>query len=244
MIRQQKTFSFAPLVMLFLPYAALMYFCKGSDVLLGGMIGAGAITGICLLTFVARNWRELLAGLLSSVMIIAILSVCALIPVVGWIADVLIVLYAFVSIWASIGALTPYALKAVAIWSVFIISLLPPVFDPVFSPLVVFAFSLALGAALAKKGRPLDEFLLIMTSIPLLAMAIASLGKLLQSGLVLRNAQFQQNVSGYTTRAGVQVDSYTRMITKTVPVTVTSFNPGAAVVGAVAGQQAQADKDA
>lgn len=78
----------------------------------------------------------------------------------------------------------------------------------------------------------------------MLALAVASLGRLFQSGIVMRSAQYQQNVSGYTTRAGVQVGDYTRTVTKTIRVSTTSVNPVAVAVGSNAGQSAKDDKDA
>jgi len=232
----ENAFSFSPLVMLFFPYAAIAYFYGSDEVMPAGIIAVGTITGLSLLLFVIRNWEELVAGMLGSLLLIAILAGCAFIPFVGWIADLLILLFALGSIWASIEALAPYAIKAAMIWAVFVVSLLPALYHPVASTVVVFLVCVGLGAALAKKARPFDEFILLMSSLPLLALAIASLGRLLQSGLVMRSAQFRQNVSGYTTRAGVQVGDYTRTITKTVPVSTTSINPAAAAIGSAAGQ--------
>jgi hypothetical protein len=229
--------------MLFLPCAAISYFCENDEVWPSGVLAAAAVIGLSLVLFVARNWAELLAGVLGSLMLIAILAGCAMIPVVGWIADVLIFVFALASVLSSIGALMPYALKGVAIWAVFLVSLCPAVFHPVASPLFVFVVCLGLGSSLAKKAKPFDEFILLMASIPLLGMAILSLGRLFQSGIVMRNAQFQQNVSGYTTRAGVQVGDYTRTITKTIPVGTTTVNPGAAAIGSTAGQLAKNDAD-
>jgi hypothetical protein len=239
-----KGFAVAPLFMLFLPHAAISYFCAKSDLWPAGGAAAIVITGLCLVFFVARNWADLLAGVLGSFLLIALLAACAMIPVVGWIADVLIVLYALGSVFASIGALLPYALKGAAIWTVFLVSLLPAVFHPVASPLVIFLLCLGLGSALGKKASPFDEFILLMSSIPLFAMAVASLGKLFQSGIVMRNAQFQQNVSGYTTRAGVQVGDYTRTVTKVTPTLTTSVNPGAVAIGSSAGRTPRDEPEA
>ncbi len=238
---KNPAFSFAPLLMLFLPHAGIAYFCQKHEVWQAGLVAAAVVTGLCMLMFLIRNWAELLAGFFGALLIIGILTLCTMIPVVGWIADVLILLFAFGSVIASIGALMPYALKAVAIWAVFLVSLLPAVFHPVASPVAVLLMSLVMGAALAKKESPFDDFLLLMSSIPLLAMAIASLGKLLQSGVTMRSARFKQNVSGYTTRAGVQVADYTRTITKAVPVGTASVNPAAAAIGSTAGQKAKDD---
>jgi len=232
-------FSFAPLIALFLPNAAIALLCDRHDVWPAGIAAVAAVTVLGVLMFVARNWADLVAGMVASLLIFAVLALCALIPFVGWIASVLIVLYALVSILASINALLPYALKAAAMWAVFLVSLAPPVFHPIASPAVVFLVALGMGAAVAKKASPVDDFLLLLSSIPLLVLAIASLGRLLQSGFIVRNAQFQQNVSGYTTRGGVQVGDYTRMITKPVVVPTTSVNPGAAAIGATAGQTAR-----
>lgn len=185
-----------------------------------------------------------MTGMASAFVILAILAGCALIPLVGWIADILIILYALGSVWASIGALTPHAVKALAIWGVFFMTLLPPIFHPVGSPVFILIFSIWLGAMLAKQRRPFDAFIFMMSSIPLLAMAIASLGKLFQTQIGMRNAQFQQGVSGYTTRAGVQVGDYTRTITKSVPVLSTSVDAGAAAIGAAAGQKSKDERDA
>lgn len=231
-----QRFSSIPLLCLFLPSVAIAFFCHKSDVWLVSAMAAAGITVACLLTFIARNWQDLLTGIVGSLLFIAMLMACACIPVVGWIADVFILLFALASIVASISALTPYALKGVAIWAVFLAAMSPPIFHPIISPALIFLLSLGLGSALAKKSSPADEFILLISSIPLLALAIASLGKLLQSGLVIRNAQFRQNVSGYTTRSGVQVADYTRTITKAVPVVQTSVNPVAAAIGGASGQ--------
>jgi hypothetical protein len=241
---EDSRFSFAPFAMLFLPCAGISYFCDRHEVWPSGLMAVGAITGFCLLLYVARNLAELVAGILGSLLLVAILAGCAMIPFVGWIADALIFLFALGSVLASIGALIPHALKAAAIWGLFLVSLMPEVFHPVASPVFMLLVSLAMGAALGKKASPLDEFLLLMSSIPLLALAVASLGRLFQSGIVMRSAQYQQNVSGYTTRAGVQVGDYTRTVTKTIPVTTTSVNPVAVAVGSNAGQSAKDEKDA
>lgn len=241
---KEHAFSFAPFFMLFLPCAAISYFCDGAAVWETGVLAVAGITALCLVLFVARNWADLVAGMLGSLLLIALLSACALIPVVGWIADVLIILYALGSIFAAIGALTPFALQAAALWAVFLVALLPAVFHPIASPVVILLVALGLGASLGKKERPFDAFILLVASIPLLALAIASLGRLLQSGVVIRNAQFRQHVSGYTTRAGVEVGDYTRTITKQIAVGTTSVNPGAAAIGASAGRGAQDDRDA
>lgn len=201
-------------------------------------MAVGAVTGICLLVYVARNWEELVAGILGSLLLIGILTICTFIPVVGWIADVLILLFAFGSVLSSISALMPYAIKAALIWAAFLVSLLPAVFHPVVSPAVVFLLSLGLGAALAKRQNAFDEFVFMMASVPLLAMAIISLGKLLQSGIAMRSTRFQQNVSAHT-RAGVQVGSYTRTITKVEPAVVRAVNPTAAALGSAAGRQSK-----
>jgi hypothetical protein len=185
---------------------------------------------------------ELVAGILGSLLLIAILAGCAMIPVVGWLAGVLIFLFALGSVLASIGALIPHALKATAIWGLFLVSLLPEVFHPVASPLFMLIVSLAMGTALGKNASPLDEFLLLMSSIPLLALAVASLGRLFHSGIVMRSAPYQQNVSGYTTRAGVQVGDYTRTVTKTIPVSTTSVNPVAVALGSNAAQATRDSK--
>lgn len=235
---EKLRFSFIPLLMLFLPCCAISVFMERQDVWPAALIAVGMVTVTCVLLFIARNWEDLLAGVLASLLLIGILMGCALIPFVGWIADVLIFLFALTSIFASIAALIPYALKGMIIWAVFLIALCPAVFHPVASPAVIFVLCIGLGSALARKARPFDEFILLMSSIPLLAVAIASLGKLLQSGIVMRNAQFQQNVSGYTTRAGVQVGDYTRTITKAIPVLSTSVNPAAAAIGAATGSAA------
>jgi hypothetical protein len=233
-------FTFAPLLLLFVPYAGIVYFLQAREVWLAGIIAMGVITGLCLLLYVARNWQEIVAGFLGALLLMAILAGCAIIPVVGWIADVLLILFAFGSVLSSIGALLPYAIKAALIWAVFLISLLPMVFHPIISPAVIFLLSVGLGSALAKKQRPTDEFILMMASTPLLAMAIASLGKLLQSGIGMRTAQFQQNVSAHS-RAGVQVGGYTRMITKTVPTITTTVNPVAAAIGTAVGEKKPED---
>lgn len=156
-----------------------------------------------------------MAGILGSLLLIAILAGCAMIPVVGWLAGVLIFLFALGSVLASIGALIPHALKATAIWGLFLVSLMPEVFHPVASPL----------------------FMLIVS------LAVASLGRLFHSGIVMRSAQYQQNVSGYTTRAGVQVGDYTRTVTKKIPVSTTSVNPVAVALGSNAGQATKDSKD-
>lgn len=234
-----QRFSFAPLTMLFLPHVGIAYFCDRHDVWTAGMIAVGMITGLCVLLFIVRNFADLVAGILGSLLLLAILSACAMIPVVGWIADVLILLYALGSVLSSIGTLMPYAVKALAIWAVFLVSLLPAIFHPVISPAVVCLVALGLGSAVAKKSRPFDEFVLLMASIPLLSMAIVSLGKLFQSGIAMRNVQVRQNVSGYTTQAGAQVDAYTRVVTKTIPQVTTSINPGAVAAGSAAGQGAK-----
>jgi hypothetical protein len=237
-----SNFTFAPLLTLFIPYAGIAYFLKAREVWPAGLIAMGAITGLCLFLYVARNWQEIVAGFLGALLLMALLAGCAMIPVVGWIADVLLILFAFGSVLSSIGALMPYAIKAALIWAVFLISLLPVVFHPIVSPAIIFLLSVGLGLVLAKKQSPTDEFILMMASAPLLAMAIASLGKLLQSGIGMRSAQFQQNVSAHT-RAGVQVGSYTRTITKIVPTVTTTVNPAAAAIGAASGQKVKADED-
>ena len=238
---EQAGFSFAPFIMLFLPYAAIAYFCEKNQLLPSGVIAVGGITALSVVLFVTRNWAELVAGMLATLLIIAVLSICALIPFVGWIASVLLILYALTSILATICTLTPFALKAAAIWAAFLVSLLPDLFHPIVSPAFVLLLSLGLGAAAGKKESPLDEFILLMSSIPLLILAVISLGRLFQSGIVMRNTQVQQNVSGYTTRAGVQVGDYTRTITKVVPVGINTLNPGAAAVGSAAGQMTKDD---
>jgi hypothetical protein len=242
--QQENRFSFIPFFMLFVPCGAISYFCEKHEVWPAALTVVGAVTGVCIILFVVRNWAELLAGIFGSLLFIAILAGCAMIPFVGWIADILIFLFALGSVLTSIGALLPYGLKAAVIWGIFLVALMPEVFHPIASPSVLFLFSLGLGSALGKKASPFDEFILLMSSIPLLAMAIASLGKLFQSGIVMRNAQFRQHVSGYTTRAGVQVGDYTRTITKTVPVSTTSVNPGAVAIGSTAGQPAKEGRDA
>lgn len=240
----QQRFSYVPFLMLFLPSAVVSFFSRADEAWQSGLIAAVVVTAICLLLYIVRNWSDLIAGMLGAFVILAILAGCALIPVVGWIADILIILYALGSVWASIRALTPHAVKALAIWGVFLVTLLPPIFHPVGSPVFILIFSIWLGVMLAKQRRPFDEFIFMMSSIPLLAMAIASLGKMFQTQIVMRNAQFQQGVSGYTTRAGVQVGDYTRTITKTIPVLSTSVDASAAAIGAAAGQKTNDDRDA
>ena len=209
---------------------------------MAGLLAMAAITALCLLLYVFRNWQQLVAGLVSSLLLIVILTVCAMIPVVGWIADVLLLLYAFSSVLSSIGALMPYAIKGALIWAVFVISLLPVIFHPIISPVVILLLTVGLGTALSKKQSPTDEFILLIASGPLLALAIASLGRLLQSGLAMRSTQFQQNVSAHT-RAGVNIDSYTRTITKVVPVMTTTLNPVAAALGSAAGSTVESDEE-
>lgn len=230
-----QRFSFAPLILLFLPYAAIAYFCDQNQVFPTGLIAVGVTTALCVILYVTRNWAELLAGVLATLLIFAVLTACALIPVVGWIASILLFLYSLASILAAINALIPYAMKAVAIWAFFLISLLPALFHPIVSPIVVLVVCLGLGSAMGAKASPFDEFVLLISSIPLLLLAIASLGRLFQSSVILRSGQFQQNVSGYTTRTGIQVGDYSRTITKVVPVTVHSVNPIATAVGSTAG---------
>lgn len=240
---ENSRFTFAPLLMLFLPYAGIAYFLHAREVWPAGLVAMGLITGVSLLLYVARNWQEIVAGMLGALLLMAILAGCAMIPVVGWIADVLLILFAFASVLSSIGALIPYAIKAVLIWTVFLVSLLPAVFHPIVSPAVIFLLSVGLGSALAKKQRPADEFILILASTPLLAMAIASLGKLLQSGIAMRSTQVQQNVSAHS-RGSVNVGAYSRMVTKTVPTMTTMVNPAAAAIGSAAGPAKEDDRDA
>jgi hypothetical protein len=237
-----SSFSFAPLLLLFAPYAGITYFLRTREVFPAGLAAMAAIIGLCLFLYVVRNWQEIVAGFLGALLLMAILAGCAMIPVVGWIADVILILFAFGSVLSSIGSLLPYAVKAALIWAVFLISLLPPVFHPIVCPVVILLLSVGLGSSLGKKPSPTDEFLLIMASWPLLAMAVASLGKLLQSGIGMRSAQFQQNLSAHT-RAGVQVDGYTRTITKIVPTVTTTVNPAAAALGSAAGKKAKDDED-
>jgi hypothetical protein len=134
---ESSSFTFAPLLMLFLPYAGIAYFLHAREVWPAGLIAMGAITGLCLLLYVARNWQEIVAGFLGALLLMVILAGCAMIPVVGWIADVLLILFAFGSVLSSISALVPYAIKAALIWAVFLISLLPVVFHPIISPAVL-----------------------------------------------------------------------------------------------------------
>lgn len=236
-------FTFAPLTMLFLPYAGIVYFLHARQVLQAGFIAMALITGLSLILYVARNWQDIVAGFLGALLLMAILAGCAMIPVVGWIADVLLILFAFGSVLSAIGVLMPYAIKAALIWAVFLISLLPAVFHPIFSPAVIFLLSIVLGSVLAQKPRPTDEFILMMASTPLLVMAIASLGKLLQNGIVMRNVQYRQNVAAHT-RAGVNVSSYTRLLSKTVPTVTTSVNPVAVAIGSAADDGVKQNKDA
>lgn len=232
-------FTFGPLLALFLPSVAISTYCDPGDVLPASAFAVGAITALSVLLYVARNWEQLVAGILGSLFIIIVLTLCTLIPFVGWIAGILIFVYAFASILGSINVLFPYALKAAALWALFLISMMPALFHPVGSPAVMLFIALGMGSALAKKDSPGDEFILMLASIPLLALAIASLGRLLQSGFIVRPTQLQQNVSGYTTRSGVQVGDYTRTVTRPVVISTTSVNPGAAALGAAAGQGAR-----
>lgn len=236
-----KSFTFAPVFMLFVPCAAISYFCEAGEIWPAAMLAIAAVTCLGLLIFVVRHFEELLAGFLGALLLVALLGLCALIPVVGWIADVLIILFALSSILASISSLFPYALKAAVLWAVFLVAMAPAIHHPVISPLMVFIVSLGMGAALGKRVSPFDEFILMIASIPLLAAAVVSLGRLFQSGFVLRSVRMDQNVSGYTTRAGVQVGDYTRTITKTIPVATTSVNPAAAAVGSAAGRATKDD---
>jgi hypothetical protein len=229
-------------LLLLLPYALLCYCADQQDIPQLALATMVATSALCLLLHLYRNRSAILQGIIGSIVLIAILLGCALIPVVGWIADVLIVLYALSSVLAALSVLLPLALRAGVTWAVFFITLLPEIHHPVASPLAYLIFCVYSARSLSSRVDPYGELILGFASIPLLMMVIASLGKMFNSQLGTSNIRIRQNVSGYTTRAGVNVADYTRTITKEVTTVTTALNPNAALTGSAAVHAANNDE--
>lgn len=216
-------------LLLVLPYAALYYLVDRRDILPFATATAFLVSFLCLSVHVYRNRKAILEGIIASIVLLAILSACALIPVVGWIADAVIILYALSSVFTAVGLLMPLALRAAVFWAAFFLALLPEFHHPVLSPLAYLAVCAWTANSLARKADPYGDFILGFASIPLLGMVIVSLGKMFRSDIGMRSIRMSQNVSGYTTRAGVQVGDYTRTVTRQVVASTTSLNPGVTV---------------
>lgn len=80
------------LILLIFPYAMLNFFVAEGEKLLSSILTVLGGSLICLVLHIYRNRSAILEGIGGSLMLIAIVSLCSLIPVVGWIADVLIIL--------------------------------------------------------------------------------------------------------------------------------------------------------
>ncbi|WP_426057025.1 hypothetical protein [Janthinobacterium sp. PSPC2-1] len=239
-LKEGGGFRFSILMLLLIPYI-LLYCAAGKEDRLP--LAAVTAAATCLLSLVAHLYRNriaILEGIAGSLLLIGILMLCAFIPVVGWIADVLLILYALASVLAALQVLLPIAFKGALILVVFIAALAPEIHHPLFSPLAYGLFCLFLTAWLSRKSDPFSELLLLFASLPLLAIVIASLGKMFRSGFsVTRNVKVGQHVSGYTTQAGVNVADYTRMVTKSVTTATTSVNATAVAVNTAAGKAAE-----
>lgn len=213
-------------LLLILPYALLCYGVDQQDVPQFAMASAVLVSFICLCTHLYRNRRAVLEGMVASIVLIAILSGCALIPVVGWVADGLIILYALSSVFMALSLLMPLAIRAAALWAAFFLALLPAFHHPLLSPLAYLVVCVWTARSLSRKADPFGDLILGFASIPLLGLVIVSLGRMFRSDVGMSSIRVSQNVSGYTTRAGVQVADYTRTITKQVVTSTTSLNPG------------------
>jgi hypothetical protein len=238
-LKKEGGFRLSILMLLVFPYA-LLYYAAGKEDRLP--LAAMTAAATCLLSLVAHLYRNriaILEGIAGSLLLIGILMLCAFIPVVGWIADVLLILYALTSVLAALQVLLPIAFKAALILVVFIAALAPEIHHPLYSPLAYGVFCLFLTAWLSRKSDPFSELLLLFASLPLLAIVIASLGRMLKSGFSVNNVKVGQHVSGYTTQAGVNVADYTRMVTKSVTTATTSVNATAVAVNAAAGKAAE-----
>lgn len=241
--KKNSRFRFSLLMLLVFPYALLVYFGNKQDMLPMAGLAAVSICLICLVLHVYRNRIAILEGIVASLLLIGLLMLCAFIPFVGWIADVLLVLYAISSIWIAFKVLLPIAFKAVMILIVFIVALVPEIHHPLFSPLAYGVFCIFLTQWLSGKEDPYGELLLLFASLPLLAMVIASLGKMFKSGFSVNKVKVGQQVSGYTTQAGVNVADYTRMVTKSVTTATISVNSTAVAANVAAGKSAEHTQD-
>lgn len=230
MEKNHPSFKFGLLFLLSFPYAVVRFFSDKREMVLPILASALIITIIATSLYFYKNRREILSGVVAAAISIVIFSILAMIPAVGWIFDILLLISIMASIIESIKTLAPLAAKSAMIWAVYVITLLPVFHNSTFNILGYLFFCIVLTAALSKKSSPYEELILVIASIPLLAIVIASLGKMFQSSIKMTSVKVPQSVSGYTTEAGVKVSAYTRNITKSLPETVIKINPSSAIV--------------
>lgn len=240
MKKSRPEFKLGMFVFLMLPYLALNFFVERRDMEVI-VVTALVITVACMVLYICRNRQAIVEGIVASLLLFALLSACAFIPVIGWIFDVLVLLYALSSALSALQVLMPLVVRVALMWAVFVATLLPTIHHPVFSPLAYGVFCLFVTSALSKKADPYGELLILITSVPLLMIIIASLGRMFRSTVGTARVGVSQNVSGYTTQTGVQVNAYTRTVAKGVTTVTTSVNTNAVIANTAAANSVKAD---
>lgn len=237
----RPSFKVGLFLLLLLPYGLLHLLDSAGEMPAAIAAMALAIVSLCTLIHFVRHRRVILEGMLASLVLVGLCMACAMIPVIGWIFDAFLLLYAMANVLEAVGALMPLAMKALLMWAFFALTLLPAFHHPIYSPIAYVIFCLAVTSVFSKKNEPYGALVLLMASIPLLGMIIISLGKMFQSNVTMGRGGIKQHVAGYARSNGVQVGSYTRTVTGNVTTVTTSVNAAPALT-TLAATHAQQDE--
>ncbi|MEG0342313.1 MAG: hypothetical protein RR633_09015 [Acinetobacter sp.] len=175
---------------------------------------------------------QILSGFLITFIIMAL---CMAVPVIGWIALLLFVLYNISKALDSIKNLLPNAIYAMILYFL-LFTAESHVIDTDLAMMlyisVVFIFSYNLNKEKLPAEMVYLRYSILFLSIPLIILSImaifSALRNLFNVSVFSQDIKVQspQQVSGYTKTSGVDVAAYTRNVTQTMTQTTTNVTAG------------------
>lgn len=175
---------------------------------------------------------QILTGIIITFLI---MGLCAAVPIVGWIALILFILYNISKSFENIKNLLPNAINALVIYFI-LFSVEMDFFDAELA-MALYMVSVGIFAYGIEKNKFSSEvvylrYSILFLSIPLIILSVLSIFSALRNlfniNLLTQKIQVQtpQQVGGYTRVNGVEVSAYTRNVTQTVAQTSTSITAG------------------